>query len=76
MPCPGHLRPWQPDELTCLRRWAGRVPGPVIARQMQRTHQSIRMKAEDLGLKLRVPGYTGVAVAKFEWPEDLKGELQ
>lgn len=48
-----------------IRRVAGKVPIPIIARQLKRTQSGVRQWAQHHGVKLRVP----YRVLLKHWPE-------
>ncbi|WMC09541.1 hypothetical protein PU634_10475 [Oceanimonas pelagia] len=74
MACPGNRRPWPRQDLENLKRWAGKVPAPVMAEEFGRTHKAVKEKAKVLGVSLFVPGCGGGRHWKFKWTPELRGQ--
>jgi hypothetical protein len=47
--------PWTPSDLKQLKRLAGRISAPRIARELRRTEGAVRVRASQEGVSLRVP---------------------
>jgi hypothetical protein len=47
--------PWTPSDLKQLKRLAGRVSAPRIARELRRSEGAVRVRASQEGVSLRVP---------------------
>jgi hypothetical protein len=47
--------PWTQSDLKQLKRLAGRVSAPRIARELRRTEGAVRVRASQEGVSLRVP---------------------
>ncbi len=47
--------PWTPSDLKQLKKLAGRLTAPRIARELRRTEGAVRVRASQEGVSLRVP---------------------
>src|SRR5512140_1288935 len=47
--------PWTPSDLRQLKKMAGRLSAPRIARELRRTEGAVRVRASEEGVSLRVP---------------------
>jgi hypothetical protein len=47
--------PWTPSDLKQLKKMAGRLSAPRIARELRRTEGAVRVRASQEGVSLRVP---------------------
>lgn len=46
---------WTPTDLKQLKRMAGRISAPRIARELRRTEGAVRVRASQEGVSLRMP---------------------
>lgn len=44
-------RRWTPEEKTCLRKFAATIPPKLIARQLNRSNESVRQMASRIGIQ-------------------------
>ena len=64
----GRRSTWTQQELEYVERVAGKVPAPVIAREINKPLSTLKTKANVMGLGLHVPK----RILENHWPEYLR----